>query len=178
MSASWGPFPPVHQQAHAGLSQGTLSRRDQRDDLAAGALISNQVFHRQDQKPDAAKMPKIRAIFLTRGSRRQQAAARWPSWLGANHLRSLRNFKTRKSTVLLAAISAGLPRDRARKPAQDAAWRNRARATCEFSDGGRAYPTWSRCQEPSTRKPHTRRRQLVLDGRRIHTNADVRCQRR
>ena len=50
MSAGWGPFPPVHQQAHAGLSQGTLSRGDQRDDPAASALISNQAPHRQDQK--------------------------------------------------------------------------------------------------------------------------------
>jgi len=178
MSASWGPFPPVHQQAHAGLSQGTLSRGDQRDATAAGALISNQAPYRQDQKPDAAKMPKIRAIFLARGWRRQQPAARWPSWLGANQLLSLRNFRTRGSTIPLAARSAGSPRDRAGKPAQDAAWRHRARETCEFSDGRKACPTWSRCQEPSTRKPHTRRSQPFLDGRRIHTSADVHGQPR
>jgi hypothetical protein len=178
MSASWGPFPPVHQQTHARLSQGTLSRRDQRDDPAAGALISNQVSHRQDQKPDAAKMPKIRAVFLARGSRRRQPAARWPSWLSANQLRSLRNFKTRGSTISLAARSAGSPRDRAGKPAQDAAWSNRAQVTYNFSDGRRASPARPSFKAPSTRKAHARRRQPVLDGRRVHTSANPRSQPR
>lgn len=86
------------------------------------------------------------------------------SRLRANRSRLLKNLAMQRSRVPLAARSAGLPRDRARKPAQDAAWRNRERAGEDVSDGRKTSLTRPCFKDPSTRKRHTLVRPQVLDG--------------
>jgi hypothetical protein len=85
---------------------------------------------------------------------------------------------TQRSGIPLAARSAGLSRDRARKPAQDAAWSNREPAMGEFSDGRKASPTRLCFKAPSTRKWHTHLRPQVLDGQTFRSCAPARRQPR
>ena len=79
--------------------------------------------------------------FSSRDDRDVAAGFAGVSRLRANRSRSLRNLTTQRSRIPLAARSAGLPHDRARKAAQDAVSRNREPAIDDFSDGRKASPT-------------------------------------
>jgi hypothetical protein len=71
---------------------------------------------------------------------------------------------TRGSKIPIVARSAGSPHDRARKPAQDAASRDRELAMNDFSDGWKTSLTKTHFKAPSTRKRHADLWQRVLDG--------------
>jgi hypothetical protein len=96
------------------------------------------------------------------------------SRLRANRSRLLRNLPAQRWSSPLAARSAGLPHDRARKPAQDAAWRNSERASEDLSDGRKDSPTRPCSKDPTTRKRCALVWGQVLDGRAGHVTPDQR----
>ncbi len=144
----------------------------------AGGFSINPASNRQDQKPAAVKGRRSEQIFSGAKSAGFAAGRARHSWLRANRSRSLGNLATRGSSLPIAARSAGIARGRAREPAQDAAWRNRERATNDFSDGQKVPPGRPLGQVPSTRKPHIFLRPRVLDGTRFPGRTSARRQPR
>jgi hypothetical protein len=90
----------------------------------AGALFINPACCPQEQKTRCCEDAEDQGRFLRKGIEELPVGQAGESRERANCLRSLRNLATQRTSIPLAARSGRLPRDRTRKPAQDAASRN------------------------------------------------------